>query len=263
MDKIICGNSLEEVDNLPDDNYSCLICSPPYNVGKNYGNGFNDNKHRAEYFGEIDLVFEKLKSKMKYDSLLFVNMANSSKELTKSHQVASLISEHFNFIQTIIWVKSISLEVDHKIRTIGQYSPRSDDYGFHSCFEYLFVFSPNPKMKFKKLQIGIPFQDETNIDRYGNGKNLKSRGDVWFVKYKTVGKNIKKNHPAIFPKELSDMCLKVSPEGPVIDPYAGTLTVLLSAQELGRDCTCIEQNKQYIIESINRNNLTNYELKGI
>jgi site-specific DNA-methyltransferase (adenine-specific) len=51
-----------------------VVTSPPYNIGKNYGTCYNDNKPRDEYLNFIDEVGHKIKKILKDDGSFFLNI---------------------------------------------------------------------------------------------------------------------------------------------------------------------------------------------
>jgi hypothetical protein len=86
----------------------------------------------------------------------------------------------------------------------------------------------------------------------GNVNHLGSRKlrNVWtFASHPYPGA-----HFATFPPELAERCIKAgSPRGgQVLDPFAGAGTTGLVADRLGRDCTLIDLNTEYIKMAINR-----------
>ena len=48
VNKIICGNALEELKKLPDESCDVIIADPPYNIGKDFGNN-HDKLELPEY----------------------------------------------------------------------------------------------------------------------------------------------------------------------------------------------------------------------
>ncbi|MDE2938933.1 MAG: site-specific DNA-methyltransferase [Chloroflexota bacterium] len=54
------------------------------------------------------------------------------------------------------------------------------------------------------------------------------------------------DHPAPFPPELGRRCIESSPDnGPVLDPFLGSGTTALAAQELRRDSIGIERSGKF------------------
>ena len=44
MNRIICGDSIEEMRNLPEESVDIIITSPPYNLKNSTGNGLKDGR---------------------------------------------------------------------------------------------------------------------------------------------------------------------------------------------------------------------------
>lgn len=58
---------------------------------------------------------------------------------------------------------------------------------------------------------------------------------------------IEKFHPTTKPLELMKWCLKFFPEAQtILDPFGGSCTTLIAAEELGRNCICIEKEQKYV-----------------
>jgi site-specific DNA-methyltransferase (adenine-specific) len=78
----------------------------------------------------------------------------------------------------------------------------------------------------------------------------KERYDAWpntvLEHAKAKKKDHESNHPSVKPVSLmEDLCLLVCPSGGhILDPFAGTGTTGVAAQNLGYDCTLIEKNSE-------------------
>lgn len=90
---------------------------------------------------------------------------------------------------------------------------------------------------------GYESSDRSGLDDVGrgNGRNLRN---VWSL----ATRPFPDAHFATFPPELAETCIKAgSPAGGlVLDPFGGAGTTGLVAQRLGRACTLIELNPDYV-----------------
>jgi site-specific DNA-methyltransferase (adenine-specific) len=106
------------------------------------------------------------------------------------------------------------------------------------------------KVPLDKLAIGVPFADKTNIARRGHAADKRDRGSTWFINYDTVQSKAEKfDHPAGFPVELPEWCIKlhgVQPNLVVLDPFLGAGTTLVATQQLGCHGIGIEIDPQYV-----------------
>lgn len=242
---ILINNSSERVIPLLSDKYTCCVTSPPYNIGKFYGNGYDDTKSKELYLAGIESVFSKLSDIMEDNGLVFLNIGEDKKDYLKHTGVLLRVTKYFKHLQTIIWVKSFT---DEENITHGQYSPTGWNSKFAGCFEYIYILSKDPNTKFDKRSIGVPYTDKSNMQRWKGAENndLKAIGDVWYIPYETTGHTRKKEHPAPYPLELPKRCIAISPPGLVVDPYAGICTTGAAAQTLHRGYTMIDQNREFL-----------------
>lgn len=253
---IYIGEARKVLHSFPNESFACCVTSPPYNVGKDYGAGYNDSRPITEYLNDLTLDFAALYPKMKERSLLWLNIGDNAKEPLKSLRVAqAVVNAGFHLIQEIVWIKSITLPVDGVLRTVGHYTPVSANTRFHSCHESIFLFSKRPKTLIDRLQIGVPYEDKSNVGRYAD-IDLKAPGDCWFVPYDTTGATIKKGHPAPFPRELPRRAIAVSPPGIVVDPYSGYGTTGIAATDEGREFVLIERNVNFAVAGITHHKLS-------
>jgi len=165
------------------------------------------------------------------------------------HFPNSLRQTHNSLIvqNTIIWIKSISINND----SFGQFKPINSERFLNQQFEYIFHFTKTGKLKLDKLAIGVKYKHERNVHRwehkYKRSKdNVRCRGNCWFMPYKTVIS--KKEHPAGFPIELPENCIKlhgIKEDTVVLDPFLGAGTTLLACKKLGIKGIGIELDKEY------------------
>ena len=66
-------------------------------------------------------------------------------------------------------------------------------------------------------------------------EDKRCKGNTWFIPYKTVNSKKEKGyHPATFPEELVDHCIKITDvkEGKILDPFIGSGTTVKVAKKM-------------------------------
>lgn len=90
---------------------------------------------------------------------------------------------------------------------------------FLPTYEVLYLFA-GPKFKLENKAIGYT--------------------DVW-----QITPERKNPHPAPFPVELPKKCIKATGANLVLDPFAGSGTTAVAAEDMGINWICIEKSKNY------------------
>ena len=118
----------------------------------------------------------------------------------------------------------------------------------HHNHEHLFHLTLSGDVKLDRLAIGVPFKDKSNIARRGHAKDLRCRGNTWFIPYDTVqSKAAKFHHPSTFPVALPRWCIRLHgrQDALVLDPFMGTGTTVVAAELEGARGIGIELDPAY------------------
>ena len=81
---VLLGNSKFKVQELEDNFFQCIVTSPPYFGHRNYSDG-NDceigcETNHTEYVENLAAIFSVLKSKLRDNGLLWINMGDTYRE---------------------------------------------------------------------------------------------------------------------------------------------------------------------------------------
>ncbi|MFZ3584722.1 DNA-methyltransferase [Loktanella sp. DJP18] len=232
------GCAIEGMKSLSAGRVDRIVTSPPYNLDIAYDR-YDDGATRDDYLSWIDQAAAGMARVLATDGSLFLNMGSSLKDPTIPYQVMAVFQKYFVLQNNIIWTKSLWVEAAEK--TFGHFKPINSPRFINHNFEHLFHFTHDGTVRLDRLAVGVPFEHASNIARFGHTENVRCRGNVWHLPYKTVRsrRTGRGNHPATFPESLPDMCLRLSgletPRGPalVLDPFVGTGTTLVAAEKLG------------------------------
>lgn len=240
---VMVGDCLQLLPELAAQSIDVIVTSPPYNIGLSY-RSYNDAGDRAEYLAWLRTVGVLLKRVLKNDGSLFLNVAGTSSDPWVAADVANVMRDVFALQNSILWVKSLSIGDE----TFGHFKPVNSPRYLNHTHEHIFHFTKDGRTAIDRLAVGVPFQDKSNIARWGHAEDRRCAGDVWFIPYETIrNKAQRDHHPSPFPVALPERCIKLHgrPDAVVLDPFLGVGTTLLAAQRLGCDGIGIEIDQGY------------------
>lgn len=234
-----------------------VVTSPPYNIGVSY-NRYKDTLPRSDYLKFLSNVSVAIKKVLTDDGSFFINVGSKPSDPWIALDVANVLRKYFTLQNVIVWVKSIAIPksdvgsyptVTADI-AVGHFKPLVSDRFVNDCFEFIFHFTKNGNVKLDKLSIGVPYQDKTNIGRWKRAiRDLRDRGNTWFIPYETIWDKEQRPHPSSFPIKLPEMCIKlhgVSKCNIVLDPFIGIGSTALASMKLGVSCIGFDIDKRYL-----------------
>lgn len=253
INKIVCGDCLDIIKNIPDNSIDFGLFSPPYDKIRDY-----------KGFPEINLnsIGQSLYRILKVGGVLCVVIQdgtyNFSKSLTTFRMAINWCDiVGFKLFETLIYKRDG--------RPGAWWSKR-----FRVDHEYILVFFKGKKPKtFNKEPLKILSKHAGKVfhgtQRLTNGKtipikktiqkDLKCRGTVWnYEPSKSEHNKIKALHPATFPDKLAeDLIICFSKEEDVIiDIMSGSGTTLVMAKKNNRKWIGIEISSDYCMISKER-----------
>ena len=196
--QIVTGDARELAKRIPDESIGVILTSPPYNVGLNYDGFVDDLPHEEHVQFNREWLFDVFRI-AKEGCRLYVIV--SDKMLFWIRDIAEEIG--WSFCQILVWCKP-NLVARSRI---------SNDWNYMTEPILLFIKGKRTPM-------------------------LSARGTRtfnWFIE--TVPQsNFKEGriHPAQLPISLCKKILSRTPGEPILDPFAGSGSVLVAAKELGR-----------------------------
>ena len=241
---LISGDCLAAMGRMSSGSVDLVVTSPPYNLNLAYGI-YSDRKSENEYIEWFLEVGGAIRRILKHNGSFFLNVSGSSSRPWLPFELIVRLKGLFVLQNHIAWIKSIGVGTD----STGHYKPVSGTRFMHHNHEHIFHLTKSGSVEIDRLAIGIPFKDKTNIARRGHKRDLRCRGNTWFIPYSTVKSRSQKfNHPATFPVELPLWCiyLQATPALVVLDPFAGAGTTLVAAHLAGVRGIGIEIDPDYV-----------------
>jgi site-specific DNA-methyltransferase (adenine-specific) len=237
---------------LADESVDLVVTSPPYNLGICYGK-YSDQQDRRSYLDWCGEWATQIRRLLNPDGSFFLNIGSAPSNPMLPHEIVMALRDLFVLQNTIHWIKSIAIE-DHcsrrpvgdgpassteapiATRSFGHFKPINSKRFLNDCHEYVFHFTKSGRVELSRLALGVPYQHKSNIARWSHsqGKDLRCRGNTWFVPYQTIQSREKERpHPATFPVQLAEWCIKlhgVSRIETMLDPFLGIGNSAVAAQ---------------------------------
>jgi site-specific DNA-methyltransferase (adenine-specific) len=262
---------------LPAHSIDLVVTSPPYNLGVRYSK-FSDRTNRSAYLRWCKTWAVEIARVLRRDGSFFLNVGASPSNPMLPHQLIFELRELFVLQNTIHWIKSISIgrqlsrlsprtgvpSAPGRTRggepvadeTFGHFKPINSRRFLNDCHEYIFHLTPEGRTPLDRLALGVPYQDKSNIARWSHthGADLRCRGNTWFIPYETIKSRVKQRpHPATFPVELAQNCIKlhgILRVHTMLDPFLGIGNSAVAAQRCGvPKFVGFEIDKHYISEA--------------
>lgn len=238
--KLILGDCLEKMKEIPDNNIDLIITSPPYFNLKDYSQWAKYD----DYLLDIAKCFKELKRILKQGRHIAWNIQdnipNPSKVLGRRYYALMpdtiKIAQGFGFEweRNIIWNKNNATQV-----LFGSY-PQPPNMIYSCVTESICIFrKPGKTDLSNKTEASKVLQKEWNV--YKN--------NLWHMHPETHS-----THPAPFPVELPSRLIKMHSfiNDLVLDPYSGSATTAIACILLKRNFIGYEKSKIYLKTAENR-----------
>lgn len=242
-----CRSVLSE---FPDNSVDAIITSPPYGALKDYGSYKQIGQHKLswdEYICEVYEVLCELYRIARDGSafwLVLDNLKENNNLRALPFEITNLAGNvGWNLQDVIVWDKGRSLPWSHRGR-------------FRNVSEFILLLSKGRVRKFDVDAV----RDNSDLSSYWvkyperYNPDGKAPADIWHFPIPVQGSwaNSKIRHFCPFPPGLVERMLLITSEkgDVVLDPFAGTGTVLAVASALGRRGVGVEVNATYVQQCV-------------
>jgi site-specific DNA-methyltransferase (adenine-specific) len=141
FDTILCGDSFDLMQTIPDQSIQLIITSPPYFQQRDYGGGMGNEKTLTEYLEKLlDLMGECIRVLKPTGSIVF-NLGDKYENgslLLVPYRFAIAVAERYplQLVNAITWVKSNPTPRQFKRRLVSSTEPffhfvQADDYYYN------------------------------------------------------------------------------------------------------------------------------------
>ena len=238
INKIIQGDCLEVMKDMPDNSVDLVVTSPPYDNLRDY------KGYTFDFEGIAKELFRITKEGGVVVWVVGDATINGSETGTSFKQALYFKEIGFNLHDTMIYAKQNPIPLTHN--------------RYEQGFEYMFVLSKNKPKTFNPIMIKCNNSGKNTERRTfyqsADGKTSKGHKNI-NVKKEKQSSNIwiiptnsgTANHPAQFPEKLAENHIKSwSNEGDIIlDPMNGSGTTTKMAKLLKRNFIGIDVSEEY------------------
>jgi site-specific DNA-methyltransferase (adenine-specific) len=248
--KLIQGDCLQELKNIPDNSVDLTVTSPPYYVGKEYEDKFKTPDGYKKYIEFLLQLFNDLYCKIKSGGHLWINIDDTHTSLKSIYKKSIVLPTHailiselakvYDYKEMILW---------KKIRTkhaTGGSSRLLGSYGrFGSPGSIPIVQECEYILWFKKQGVRSDITDDRRKESRLSSDEFKSFGmQIWDIRPERAKKV---GHPAPFPLEIPERIIKLGSfvGDTVLDPFMGSGTTGIVCKNLNRNFIGIELEEKY------------------
>lgn len=224
--KIICGDCLEIMKDIPDGSIDLVVTSPPYNLGINKTFGKHITKNWKGKWNNSKLQstgYDSHNDYMPEDEYI----AWQKKVLTECFRVIKETGAIFYNqkwrVQKGLWEMRPEIVAGLPVRQIIIWK-KAGGINFNEGY---FLPSYEPIYVIAKPKFKLP-------------PKVNTLGDVW-----EITQERKSWHPAAFPLELAENCVKATKGDLILDPFMGSGTTAIAAKKLGKKYIGIDVSKDY------------------
>lgn len=252
------GGALQVLQRLPSESVQCVVTSPPYWGLRDYNipDQIGLEPTLPQFINRLLAVFSEVRRVLRQDGVFWLNIgdgytsgnrgwrAPDKKNPARAMSVRPDTPEGLKpkDLLGIPWRLALALQDDgwylraDIVWNKPNAMPESVKDRPTRAHEYLFMFTKDERYYYDREAIADP-----------NGRNCRS---VWNIH--TQG--FAGAHFATFPPKLVEPCVKAAtrPRDYVLDPFFGSGTVGLVAQELGRRYVGIELRPEYVALAADR-----------
>jgi len=256
--KVILGDAVDTLKELPTGSVQLCITSPPYNIGKEYEKGsFQTFEAYVEWMkGLLGGIYNCLSSSGSL-CLQVGNHVTHGRLLPLDCVFIPILSDlGFTLRNRIIWKFNFGLHATRRLsgryETLLWLTKREAEYKFNLDPIRIEQIYPGKRHSSNKQgKAGLPSgnpQGKNPSDFWDFDPQDAFFGEsVWDIPNVKANHPEKTTHPCQFPTELADRCvLALSDVGDVVfDPFAGTGTTVICAQARRRVGIGVEINAEY------------------
>lgn len=221
--KIICGDSLEVMRQMPDESLDLVVTSPPYNLKNSTGNGMKDGRGGKWKNAALIGGYSHHHDAMPHEEYAAWQRACLTEMLRLIKPTGAIFYNHKWRVQGGLLQDRQDIVEGFPVRQIIIWK-RKGGINFNPGY-----FLPTYEVIYLIAKPDFRLAPKAN-----------AHGDVW-----EFGQEMKNKHPAPFPKALVKRCISATEAQVILDPFMGSGTTAIVARDLGRTFIGIDLSPEY------------------
>ena len=241
LNVVVNKDCLKYMRSLPNNCIDCIITSPPYNFGIDYGDYYSDKGTWNDYFKRMEGIIAAMYRVLTTGGRVIFNIQPFYSDYIPSHHIFSNLFLKHNFIwrNEIIWEKN---NYSARYTSWGSWKSPASPY-LKYTHEYIEVYCKETIKHLNKRNVQPDITDE---------EFKKSVIGKWSI---APERNMKQyNHDAMFPEKLVERALRLYtyPKDTVLDPFGGVGTTAVVCRKLNRNYISVDISKDYCDTAVKR-----------
>ena len=223
INKIICGNTVNVMKQIPDGSVHLVVTSPPYNLKNSTGNGMKDGRGGKWANAALQKGYTHHDDCMPHDAYVKWQKNCLNEMMRIIPEDGAIFYNHKWRVQDGLLQDRKDIVGDFPVRQVIIWR-RKGGLNFNAgyflpTYEVIYLIA---KPKFKLMA------------------KANAHGDVW-----EVTQEMSNDHPAAFPVRLIDRIVSSTNAKTILDPFMGSGTTAISAINFKRDYIGIDISPEY------------------
>ena len=227
---LYCGDSIEIMRSMETESFRVVVTSPPYNIKNSTGNGLKDGRGGKWKNASLVEGYDTHEDKLPHDEYVEWQKACLSEMVRVLRPDGAIFYNHKWRVQGGLLQDRNDIVSGFPVRQIIIWH-RNGGINFNSGY-----FLPTYEVIYLIAKPDFKLAPKAN-----------AFGDVWKIPQEKNNK-----HPAPFPVELAQRCVESVGSGPVLDPFMGSGTTAIAAENLGFEWVGIDSSQKYCDMALKR-----------
>ena len=223
INKIICGDTVEIMRQIPDSKVDLVITSPPYNLKNSTGNGMKDGRGGKWANAALQNGYTHHDDCMPHDKYVKWQRDCLAQMMRLIHDSGAIFYNHKWRVQDGQLQDRQDIVSGFPVRQIIIWK-RKGGLNFNAGY-----FLPTYEVIYLIAKQGFKLAPKAN-----------AYGDVW-----EFTQEMKNEHPAAFPVSLIDRIVSSTNAKIILDPFMGSGTTAISAMNFDRNFIGIDISPEY------------------